>query len=343
MTGISLKGFLHKIFRFISSMVLLVSLSSCWHPPFDPDVSASVLTAQKLGSPVLEIRTRLGYNARGGYYIPCRPDYNQGFWVVFEQNRMKLSQMHYDMVNQKWVLTNYTDYPVNDLMGLQLLPDQSSTNTLFISLTNLKGWYKITFGGGFTPFTAQGFPFLGAGYTLGDGTSEDTLNVAYLNGTQVDFSSVQTDNFTTILGPFAYTALPATLLESPTFAVMLTGGEAYISGLSADGSTVTYYWASNTAEPVTLLIDRPLTGMLSDGRLLSDREDRLYIYEKYGSSVFSIPTGALHFSFERYDSANSQWISVFTRTLEIATNREEWEYLISIYEIPTSRLAELAR
>ena len=341
MTGISLKGFLHKTFRFISSMVLLASLSSCWHPPFDPDVSAAMLTAQKLGSPVWEIRTRLGYNARSGYYLPSRSDYSQGFWVGFNQNRIKLSRFTFDMGTQKGLLTNFTDYPVTDLRGLQLLPDQSSPHVLYISLASLKGWYKIDFYGGFTPFTTQEFPFLGAGLFNND-TLPDTLYVAYMNDSQIYFYSVQTDNFT-ISGPYAYTALPATLPESPTLAVMGTGGEAYISGLAADGTAVTYYWPSNTAEPVTLPIDRPLTGRLSDGRLLSDRGDRLYVYTTDGSSSFSIPMGTLHFSFEHYDSANSQWISVFTRTLEIASNSVDWEYLISIYEIPTSRLAELAR
>jgi hypothetical protein len=341
MTGISLKGFLHKTFRFISLMVLLASLSSCWHPPFDPDVSAAMLTAQKLGSPVWEIRTRLGYNARSGYYLPSRSDYSQGFWVGFNQNRIKLSRFYFDMGTQKGLLTNFTDYPVTDLRGLQLLPDQSSPHVLYISLASLKGWYKIDFEGGFTPFTTQGSPFLGAGFFNND-TLPDTLYVAYMNDSQIYFYSVQTDNFT-ISGPYAYTALPATLPESPTLAVMGTSGEAYISGLAADGTAVTHYWPSDTAEPVTLPIDRPLTGRLSDGRLLSDRGDRLYVYTTDGSSSFSIPMGTLHFSFERYDSANSQWISVFTRTLEIASNSSDWEYLISIYEIPTSRLADLAR
>jgi hypothetical protein len=342
MTGISLKGFLHKTFRFISSMVLLASLSSCWHPPFDPDVSAAMLASHKLGSPVWEIRTRLGYDAQGGYYLPSRSDYSQGFWVGFNQNRIKLSRFTFDMGTQKGLLTNFTDYPVTDLRGLQLLPDQSSPHVLYISLASLKGWYKIDFEGGFTPFTTQGSPYLGAGYVNGS-TLLDTLYVAYMNGSQIDFYSVQTADFNNVSSPTSYFIPSATLPVTATLAVMGTSGEAYISGLAADGSAVTHYWASSTAEPVILPIDRPLTGRLSDGRLLSDRGDRLYVYTTDGSSSFSIPMGTLHFSFERYDSVNSQWISVFTRTLEIASNSSDWEYLISIYEIPTSRLAELAR
>jgi len=343
MNGISLKGFLHKTFRFISLIVLLASLSSCWHPPFDPDVSASLVTTEKLGSPVWEGRFSLPYEARGGYYLPScfEPiNYNQGFWIGFDETSLRMSHAVFDIVTKKGFLDNYRVFPTPNRDGLKLLPDRNNASGLYISLASLKGWYKLDFGFEFTPFTAQTLPFLGAGYI--NGTSADTLYEAYLNETQVDFYSVQTDTFA-ISGPYAYTALPANLPAIPTLAVMGTGGEAYISGFLADGTAVSYYWASSSAEPVILPIENPLTGILSDGRLLSDTGDRLYVYSSNGSSSFYIPTGALHFSFEKYDSANSQWISVFTRTLEIATDYEDRNYLISIYEIPTSRLAELAR
>jgi hypothetical protein len=85
-----------------------------------------------------------------------------------------------------------------------------------------------------------------------------------------------------------------------------------------------------------------LTGILSDGRLLADTGDYLYVYEADGSGEFSIPTGALRFVHERFDG--TKYISVFTRTVEIPLkDSDDSEFLIQIWQIDTPDLKDLAR
>jgi len=86
-----------------------------------------------------------------------------------------------------------------------------------------------------------------------------------------------------------------------------------------------------------------LTGILSDGRLLADTGDRLYVYSADGTDSFMIPTGVLRFVHERTPDGLT-WYSVFTRTVMIPGGKSDdgSEYLIEIYEIPTLKLRELA-
>jgi len=111
----------------------------------------------------------------------------------------------------------------------------------------------------------------------------------------------------------------------------------------ANGKIETYVWFNILIAPTLLLpINRQLTGILSDGRLLADTGDRLYVYSADGTDSFMIPTGLLRFVHERTDG--TVWYSVFTRTVMIPGGKSDdgSEYLIEIYEIPTADLSDLA-
>ena len=327
-------------------MGLLFLLSSCWHPPFDPWVSAALISSQKLGSPLMELRTCLPYDTQGGYYLPSRDDINQGFWINVNQGqgRIRLTKVTFDLGSQRGFLEWSTEYPADNPDGLQLLPDKMDPNVLFVSLTSVQGWIRIAVGGFFTPYNAPEGSFLGAGFTLGK--AEDAIHVAALDET---FGKIKITSYS-LLNPQmndTYYNLPTELPVRPIVAIMRSDGQACLSGYLSDGTAVTYYWAApepSDVPPVRLPMNRPVTGLLSDGRLMADTGARLYLYDEQGNMLGSIATGDLHFSYEWYNSALNQWMSRFTRTILIGPCPSEkgfWQYLISVYEIPTKDLSRL--
>ncbi|AEJ19154.1 hypothetical protein [Gracilinema caldarium] len=323
-----------NVVGLFSSIILL---TSCWHPPFDPDVSASVLSARKLGDPVLEFKVSLPYEARYGYFIPCKSSYTQGGWITKEAYSLRISYVTFDPIFKTGVILNKEQLNGFSFAGLQVFPHPNDLQALYISHPDIKGWVRID-STGFESYQTTDDLFLGAGATLTwSGTEEvGILYIAsYGDGEQITLTRHDMTSSNEVYYP-----LPPQLPAAPIFAAKNDYG-AYLSGTLTDGTPVTYYWFEEEG-PVQLPLGRAMTGLLSDGRLLADTGDRLYIYDKDGNECFAIATGSLKFSFERYDAVNSRWVSVFTRTLQIAaSNNDEWDYLISIYEIPTADLEKL--
>jgi hypothetical protein len=324
----------------VKLLTILVFFTSCWHPPFDPEVSASVLSARKLGDPIWEVKVSLPYEARNGYYIPGKLTYSQGFWITKESGSLNISYAFFDQVLNNGGITKLQNIPVSSYVGLQVIPHPNDSTTFFVSLPAIMGWQTMSLSGGFESFltTADDEKFWGAGAVLTWNGSQEvgTCYIAtYANG-QVKLIDYDTQSTQAT----SYYQLPPKMPETFTFAAKNDYG-AYLSGYLADGTPVTYYWFE-AGGPIQLPMDRAMTGLLTDGRLLAETGDRIYIYEKDGTYEFAIATGSLHFSFERYDTTNSRWVSVFTRTLQIAApNDDAWDYLISIYEITTADLYKL--
>lgn len=321
--------------------------ASCWHPPFSPEVSASLLTSEKLGKPVWQVKVRLPYNARGGYYLPSRNIYNSGIWIGRDPDRLRLMKFEYDPGSMKGMVDNYIDIPVQVVTNLLVLPAVFQ-NVFFFTYPGFNRWGSYS-NGSFNASPSYDGTMVGTGFRFGDGgaNDKDTLYWAAMSNNEITLYELAVDGSDTTLNPIlpgtSYSLLPPVLPAAISFAALGPDNGLYISGTLQDGSVVTYRWKSLTENPEQLQIDKPLTGMLADGRLLADTGDRLYLYTPDGSSGFVISTGAMHFSYERYDSAQSRWIAVFTRTLEIpVSNSDGWDYLISVYEIPADQLETIA-
>lgn len=341
-------------FLVLQYISLVLLLSSCWHPPFDPEVSASLVTVDRLGKPVWEVRTRLPYMARGGYYLPARDPlhYNQGIWIALDMGQIRLSRFGYDAGTQNGDVEGFFEFLVGtDMRGLSLFPSVSSPSPMvfYCMLPGSSRWIQINFDSSSSSTSPDLNDFLGLGFRFGNGSDNlsDTLYIANvksesikLYSKEVNGDEVNLSGFTPMMGLWP---LPPELPATVSLMAKNPDGALVLSGTLADGSAVSYRWLNASSTPERLPLNKSLTGMLSDGRLLADTGDRLYVYAQDGSSAFAVATGALHFSYERYDSANNRWISVFTRTLEMpVSNSDSWDYLISIYEIPTSRLRDLA-
>ena len=323
---------------------IMLMVASCWHPPFSPEVSASLLTSEKLGEPVWQVKVRLPYNARGGYYLPSRFNYNRGMWIGRDADSVKIMKFEYDPVLKKGMVANYTDIPVQGITNLLVLPAIASSDVLFFTYPGFNRWAGFNVSSSSFNISEE---MNGTGFRFGDGeiNFKDTLylvdisDVVQLYNLKVDANDLPF-NEPSLVGNYN---LPAVLPAVISFAAAGPDSALYISGTLQDGSAVTYRWKNPVDSPELLPIDKPLTGMLTDGRLMADSGDRLYIYMPDGSFDFSIATGALHFSYERYDSDKNRWIAVFTRTLEIpVSHSDDWDYLISVYEIPTDQLETIA-
>lgn len=330
-------------------------LTSCWQPPFDPALSASEATVEKLGDPVLEAKVRTGSEDSGSYYLPSRdPDYRHFGYLVHKEDSgfAAHSLYYYDATN--YILDSSTAYlsegdGIGKLVMTPLFPALSTTLTLFFALDSGTGVGKL-----------DGLSF-GANYWL----NADTVGFgsAPLDGTYdrlFSCSWAPADTTPTIysldLAGTESLASPTVSTDTPTdapaqhfddgcfVAISPATGYLYLSGKVA-GIDRSYRWVAPSGNVWELLsgVTERLTGVLADGRLLADTGDELIVYDADGAFVFSIATGGvLRFVHERYDGA--QWISVFTRTIEVPIPNEGDVYQhIEVYEIPSPELASLAR
>jgi hypothetical protein len=333
---------------FLVTGISLV-FASCWHPPFSPEVSASLLTSEKLGNPVRQVKVRLPYNARGGYYLPSRFNYNRGMWISRDADSINIMKFEYEPMLMKGMVANYTNIPIQGSTNLLVLPAIASLDVLFFTYPGFNRWAGFNVSSGSFNASPPFETMVGTGFRFGDDTIynfKDTLywvaisDVVQLYNLIVDANDLPFSSPSPVGSSFS---LPPVFPAAISFAAAGPDTALYISMILQDGSAVTYRWKNAADNPELLPIDKPLTGMLTDGRLMADSGDRLYIYTPDGSFVFKIATGALHFSYERYDSGKQRWIAVFTRTLEIpVSHSDEWDYLISVYEIPTDQLETIA-
>lgn len=333
------------------------ALQSCWLPPFDPELSASQYTIGLLGDPVWSARIKLENQGEGGWYLPPKEpsQYGQGVWVREESGRIFL-----------WALRSYEwgyaqlDHIYegdNNLGRARLLSMAAGFNSNYVFISDpSQGIRRVGYGTTDPPWNTL---FPPDEYYIGFGVGPvDQVNDRYCM-VRLDPAIPQ---FSFDYAPMnSYTAMPPTILTNGVidipppipaapgfFAISPTDDRTYLSAPYGDGSIRTYAWLDPMpSPPVRLPIDRQLTGILSDGRLLADGGDELYVYGPEGASLFAIRTGPLRFVHERYHSdplvpANSRWLSVFSRTVRIPKDKDDSaEYLIEVFEIPTADLKKL--
>lgn len=333
---------------------LILSLSSCWHPPFNADLSASEFTVSKLGSPVWAVTVHLYSEASGGYYLPYRDpsQYYSGAWVWKSPTQIRFGYLQITGPNMYTFNSPSLGFP-NEMGNAVQIRTPMGTNTsnyVFFGSSGGAGIGQYVLSSSvIAPYWSPStLPAVGMGMVPDTATTTDDLfYMAYFNIGQLNFVSSQITNISTLppafsSGFFVYSvpvpAAPGFFAQSPA------NGGFYLSAKEANGAFATYFWSNTGAEPIRLPVNVQITGMLSDGRLLADSSSSVTVYSPMGEYLFTINTGALHFVHERYDSVNLCWISVFTRTVEIPQqNTDNNQYRIEIYEIKTRDLQNLAR
>ncbi|HRZ89676.1 MAG TPA: hypothetical protein P5117_09365, partial [Spirochaetia bacterium] len=147
------------------------------------------------------------------------------------------------------------------------------------------------------------------------------------------------------LGPVSDIQLPdEELISIPGKAVELESGHIFLSCGLIDGSRAIYRWnGSSDPAPIRFSeIHGPLTGALSDSRLLAEKDGVLTVLDNNLKRLFSFPSGRLRFVHERWDG--TRMISVFSRAVFVRTESGDdiGRLKVEVYEIPTADLHKLA-
>jgi len=336
------------------SLAAAFALASCWQPPFDPALSASEYTAAKLGNPVWSKTVSIWSDEmEGAYYLPPKNivDYGNGFFIKVQNSVLSARQVYID-VNGNATIGNNQFNDVTTFDSITLVMAASNPGFVYLAGNAASGLHRFD---GVSTFSETHTDVIGYG-SVPDQAGDDHLSILQWDFVTVDMymGEFLVDGLE-IYPPALTDPLPLTVANTlpyeaaglcfvaRNYAPNAYQSALYVSGPMKYGDTETFVWMDpmTTSMPVKLPISRQLTGILSDGRLLADTGDYLYVYEADGSGEFSIPTGALRFVHERYDG--TKYISVFTRTVEIPQqDSDESEFLIQIWEIDTADLKDLA-
>lgn len=377
-TGKAIPG---KWFRAGLPLVLGALLfSSCWYPPFDPLISASVRAADKLGSPVAEYTFYGTYGKDKEFFCPMKYD----------------NTSYYSLTQGVWVWKGEKNY-----WHFQYVPDMGALTTL-----GNEDFFSLFTGDGGLPWFVQ----------MGnDGTSyigDPPSNILYtaipnsslsqtsptLSQSNVSILSVGFGNCPDIFSPvkemgymgvwyvdnnsleqkievFSFTISPNFSLSSPLHVLSAPPSEPplsfwigalpdaenttplYLSYDRPDGSGgVTYILNWNESNPSWQLLPIPyrLTRMLSTGDLVAEGDTKMFVYSPEGALKYVIPTGACRFIHEVWVPDNlgggGHYEMMFSRTVRWKPSSQEqqqygapWKYRVSLYQIPPTELYRLAQ
>ncbi len=340
---------------FLILMVLFgLGVSSCWHPPFNADISASEFTVSKLGDPVWAVSINLSSEASGGYYLPYRDpsEYYHGAWVWKSSSQIRFGYLTITGPTAYTFSTSYNSFP-NEMGNAAQIRTPMGANTaynyVFFGSSGNNGIVQYLLSTTMPAYwSPTPPPAVGMGMVPDTTTNtNDWFYIAFFSEGILNYSYQQINSGSTFPpspsgGAFTHSVpvpvAPGFFAQSPA------NGGFYLSAKMASGAYETFYWSSIAAVPVRLPVTVQITGMLSDGRLLADSSSSLSVYSPTGDYLFTINTGALRLVHERFDSVNTCWISVFSRTVAIPQqNSDNDQYLIQIYEIKTQNLRDLAR
>lgn len=328
---------------------LATMTASCWHPTFDPALSASELTVRKLGEPTLGF-TVYGMDSHGMddiWFVPqavATP--TVGLLVQDMGSRLGLKGITINTLDHTGY-SNYSDERNNalgDAYLVQAAPDGSS-GALIVTGPSSGTYLELTT---WAPTAATMPPTLGQ-FGIG--------SVALASANQAALSCF---SYPAIMDPrysyvspwssgapdltasiFTITFSNAAMVSTPG-RFLSAGGKYYLSCGQADGSRAIYYWSISPGfEPTGYAEDHgPLIGALSDGRLLAEEDQTITVLDSNLQELFSFPSGRLRFVHERYDGLAMQ--TVFTRSVYARDGGGDGELRVEVFEIPTANLAELA-
>jgi len=331
----------------LASMTLL----SCWTPVFDPAISASARLEKKLEKVVSFRPTWMDEDSfDDGYFLPHRAlAPTDGYWVKANTDGLGVRYV-YKAVSGDTILCQSQGGIYNALgaaASVSALTDASG-----VRAQGLDASYGLSVSSTATVSGATNPRMVGASRAPLNAT-QDVLTISHYSTQdfQVFFGFATIDNAAAFASPTINVGKPNVdpdlNIRSGAFVAYNAAGYYYLSGrLSSNGSLRTERWLGLTDSSPTVLsgVDRQLTDLLSNGRLLARGELSTIAYDADGKELFEIPTGSLRFVHEVYDSAAGVWYSYFSRSALARTtdNSEGGDLMIDVFRIPTSNLKSLA-
>jgi hypothetical protein len=341
---------------------------SCWTPSFDPAISVSAGLERKL-EPVMTFEpVEMGeWEYRDGYFIPHRALVpTDGYWVKASDDGLNIR--YAASLSGKTAL-----YPMQSI-GYNTLGTAASVSALTqdsaLGLSALGRGLLLAFSAYGEGVQARGLDAsygfsLSANATV-SGAANPRMVGAYRSPLDAATDALAILHYDTTDGKLwggyasidnagAFSA-PSIALSNPSeygtmdllsgaFFGFGTSGY-YLSGrLASDGKLLTIRWSTDLGGTATILsgVDRQLTDLLYDGRLLARGGLTTIVYDADGTELFEIPTGDMRFIHEIYDG--TIWYSYFTRSvlIRLSGSYDGGKLAIEVFRIPTSALETLAK
>jgi|GEM_PF-1386282 len=345
------------------TLLLAALTTSCWHPTFDPMLSASEATIRKLGEPAVYFTAEnvQQWGLDNAWFLPPMVDMpTMGLLVMDMGAKLAFRSIPtIDAINHTgWVNTS-SSFEVSNTMGDAYLacaaPDGNSN--AFVSTHISEAWIvqmsdlsnssmvlpgtntQGSFGIGIIAESGPTATIACYAYDALSLEPEYETRTAWTGGTPSPVFSIDP-------GTILAFSSAAQVTEPGKF--LAAGTYLYLSCGLSDGSRTIFRWAlatADTIEPIQYTEDYgPLIGALSDGRLLAEQDGIISVLDANLVRLFKFPAGTLRFVHERYDSSNLLMKVVFTRTLFVRTSTHDdiGTLKVEVYEIPTADLANLA-
>jgi len=351
--------------------------SSCWQPSFDPELSASSLTASKMElASTITVTDMQQSRAAPGIFLPrrvARP--TDGIWL----HGSSLAPYEFEYTSP-WYMETASSHELFDFWvpGFSAAPqgrpiarispagDASTPLEALAVAVKSPSWgaawlyetgtptRSIALSND-SPILPDQTALLGAGFASDSATS-DSMLLVYYDETAGAWKAGELSLPVPLPPPVTFTtqliAMP-TDLAAPTglsigFAAR-KGSAWYVSLTEENGAVRAFRWTDNLSTiPVELTaIKAPLVAVLNAApggtpTLLSSNGMSMTAYDEAGIELYSFPAGSLRFVHERWDATAGAWKAVFCRTMFIRNQYNDNGTLrTEVYEIKVEDLPTL--
>jgi hypothetical protein len=344
---------------FLSALVLACALLvSCWHPLFDPEISASQVLANRLGDPVVSFTLEdvSHYYAQDAWFVPQRTEMSMestnvyGMLIrVYRGSVIGSFVYAYPSSDYAYLNTYYsTEYEnlMDEYPFIAAAPSSASYDVLCVSTNEYAVlWNPYTYSVSTASFSIDAL--VGGGCIMDSSDETARLSLCYVLGLSLYYETIPSYSS----GDPGFTEPTTNLLIMPSLAYLRTPGTffdtgtyLYLSCGLSDGTDAIFRWeyaSASTSAPVRYpAAYGPIVAVLSDGRLMAYNGAITTVLSADMKKLFSFPSGTLRFVHERWNG--SQNICVFTRATFLRNHKDDQGSLkVEVFEIATADLAGL--
>ncbi|MBL8965857.1 MAG: hypothetical protein JNG85_02540 [Spirochaetaceae bacterium] len=344
------------------SFLAAVLCAACWVPSCDPAISLSAKFEKKLErvSRIGPVSASGDYPTDGRFYARLVPVPTEGYWIREGFDSVGASYIQRQPDGRFLVMASWGQGREKGIPSLVFarpvpttLPEDRSLIVMVgrgSSGVQLLSYSAGMIAGGPAPNWTMPDPaerLIAAGSASYAGGAASGAFIHTWTAVPPLRSNIQVYDLTN--GTTSPTGTNTNLYSGPTlygpgfYAFNSTNSYHYLSAYEGNGAIRAFRWVQppNAAAPIALTgVDRMLTALLHDDRLMAQDEATTQVYDPLGAPLFLLTTGALRFSHELL--VGGTWYCYFTRSVAIR-GKDFTEYYADVFRFPTARLAELAQ